>query len=210
MDWFSLAALGLALGTTQTSTGSSVDSARALMAGLAQVERLEADYEETKTLAVLKRPLRSRGQLFYRRHPAAAMARVQQKPQAARVLVRANELATYRPGQRPERLSFEGRPELRALVGSLLALLEGNLAELQKAYTVRFTTVPEGWVLELTPKSERLSAMVRRLQFRGRGLAVSSFRVEEARGDSTETKILAATLEPDWTPEIERSRFEGP
>lgn len=203
------AMLGLVMLSSATALAApSPGSVEALMAQLASTRRLQASYEETKTLAVLKRPLRSSGQLIYRRAPVA-LARVVESPKPARVVITPVELATYRPKLPPERLSLRERPEVQALVGSLLALLQGDLARLREAYGVSFAVSETGWSLVLTPKGKRLSALVRKLSFEGVGRELRVLSIEEASGDRTVTQVSSIRFDPRPTSEDDQV-FEAP
>ena len=92
-----------------------------------------------------------------------------------------------------QRVDLAGRPEVRSLVSSLLSLMSGDLAGLKATYEVAYDVdSKKGWRLALTPRAERLAALIKTMRFEGAGQTVRRIIVEEASGDRSVTEILDA------------------
>lgn len=183
-------------------------SVDALLAQFAEQKGFEARFVETKTMAMLSSPLKSEGKLYFA--APDRLLRVVEAPHAAKVLV-TTKAVTMRANGRTQHLDLAGRPEVRALVSSLLSLFSGDTAALKAAYAVDYTPKPDGsWKLALKPKDERLSKLVTAMVFDGEGRGVRRITIEEASGDRTVTEITdpkpGAKLDPS---SLER-RFEAP
>lgn len=184
-------------GSGEVSTLDAPKSAEALLDVLRRAPGFSALFVEEKTLAVLQRPLVTRGRMIFRRSPPT-LVRELESPPSTRVVVTADRLSTVR-GEAVEHLELAGRPEAQALVGSLLALLRGDGEALAAAYALEFVSEGKGWTLALRPKSSRLSALVSKLTFKGHGEALDELVIEEASGDRTVTRVsaLAWRTRPD-------------
>ncbi len=183
---------------------AAAPDAAALMAQIRDAPGFEARFVETKRIALLSAPLVTSGRMYL--GPDRALARVVESPRRSRVVVEADRLTTVE-GERVERLDLSGQPEAKALVGAVRALLAGDLPTLEVAFTVGFVAEDEAWTLTLTPRSDRLGALVRRLSFEGRGPAPVRFTVEEKSGDTTITELSEANPKREFTPDERRAIF---
>jgi hypothetical protein len=75
-------------------------------------------------------------------------------------------------------------------------IFAGDLARLESVYRIDYHPVAPAasgrWQLELIPRAEPLSRLVRGLSIAGRGQAAETLVVTEATGDRTTTRILEA------------------
>jgi hypothetical protein len=160
----------------------------ALLAAFAANPGFEAEFAETKTIALLSAPLETRGRIYFRRPDR--LLRVVESPVRARVLVTPHEVKMRSDGK-VERLALGTMPEVRALVSSLLGLLAGDRAALEEAHAPSLELLDGGrWRLTLVPRSKRLAALVGELRFEGRAAIVERITVREASGDVSVTEVL--------------------
>lgn len=201
-------AAGAAPSVDEAKAPTPPKNVEALMAGFAGLTGFEARFVETKTMALLAVPLKTEGRLYF--SAPARLLRVVDKPQPARVLVTPTEVTMKAAGSNTQRLDLAARPEVRALVSSLLSLLTGDLNALRGAYRLDYAAGGDGrWRLQLTPKSDRIAALVAGLRFEGIGRAVDRITVEESSGDRVVTEIRDADPGRRFSAEEQRRLFGG-
>lgn len=202
-----IAVTALVAGGPQTAyAGSEKASApptlAALLAGFRTLPGFEAQFEETKTLALLAAPLRSRGRLYFA--PPATLLRRVEAPNPHDILIRDDIVRIATPGspgsaRDVQTIDLARRADVRPLVESMLWIFSGDLAQLEAIYRIdyRVLTPASGgrWQLGLTPRAAPLSNLVRSLSISGRGHAAESLEVVEAAGDRTTTRFFDANPE---------------
>lgn len=180
--------------------------ARTLLEAMARVKGLEASFVERKKLALLKAPLVSEGRIFYTK--GGFMTRVVDKPIASTVRIGPTKLEVIDDAGHKD-VDLRSRPDIKTFVESFVHVIAGNYDALATIYKLSFT--PEGddpWLLVLEPTGDTLSKLVKRLEIRGRGYAVSTIAVLEASGDSTEIALNSIDPQREFTAE-ERQRLFG-
>ncbi len=181
-------------------------SAQDLFSALATMKGLEAQFSETRTLALLKAPLKSTGTLYYR--APGYLTRVTATPSPSTVRIGPQGIQIAEAGQK-RHIDLSSRPEIRLFVASFVKILAGELSTLSSTYDVTFQSAEGGrWSVVLRPRSPTLSKLITRLVLAGSGFAVETLLVEEASGDRTETRILNPNPKRVYSPS-ERARLFG-
>lgn len=160
-----------------------------LMRALHAVAARRASFTEVKILAALDRPLTVRGTLVYVRPDY--LEKTTLTPQRERLIVKDHRLGIETAGQ-PERvLDLDDQPEIRAMVDTVRGTLSGNLALLQRYYTVALSGTPQAWRLTLTPSGQQIAQIVRVVHIDGAGAAPYLIDTIQANGDTTRMTIVA-------------------
>lgn len=184
--------------------------AKGLMEAMARLEGLQARFTETKTLALLKAPLVSRGILYYTQ-PGYLVRRVE-SPSPSTVRIGPERLELHdATGQ--QQFDLRARPDIKTFVESFVHVMAGNHEALSSVYTLAFqpaSTPEDPWILTLVPRSAPLTELVTRLEVSGRGYRVSTIRVLERRGDRTEIEITEVDPARTFTPQERQSIFGLP
>lgn len=160
----------------------------ALMKGLARHEGGRARFVETKTIALLDKPLVSSGELLYA--PPARLEKRTVKPKPELMLLDGDWLRFER-GKQKFSVRLAEQPEALAFVDSLRGTLTGDKAALEKNYKLRLAGSEERWTLDLLPDDQRIAAFVLRITFGGTKNRVEWIRYLQADGDSS-----VMTIEP--------------
>jgi Outer membrane lipoprotein carrier protein LolA-like len=178
-----------------------------LLGALQHMPGLEADFVEDKHIAMLAKPLTSRGKLYFT-HPGLLLRRVE-APQRSEVLITPDSLRT-RDASGEQTLDLRARPDVRPFVESLTWILGGNRAALGAVYTLTFTpeAAGRGWLLSLAPKQKPLNQLIAEIRIAGQGLRVETVEVRETSGDRAVTRILTANPERQFDA-AERARLFG-
>ncbi len=153
-----------------------------LMAQLAQVQTSRARYSEVKRVAMLQKPLRLSGTLFYER--PARIERHQTQPFDEVIRVDGDRLSVEREGK-TRRISLQNAPLVAALVESLRATLAGDGIELERLYAVRVEGTRQRWTLALTPREVEIAGVVKTIAIAGSGSRIARMEILEPGGDGS-------------------------
>lgn len=160
----------------------------ALMRSLARNEGGRARFVETKTIALLDKPVVSSGEMLYT--PPARLEKHTLKPKDEVMLLDGDRLSLER-GKQKFSIRLSDQPEALAFVDSLRGTLAGDKAALQKNYKLTLDGNEERWTLDLLPDDQRIAAFVLRITFGGTKGRVEWIRYLQADGDSS-----VMTIEP--------------
>jgi hypothetical protein len=160
-----------------------------LMARLRSVRSGSARFVEQRFLQIASVPLQSSGVLRY-----TAPDRLEKQtlaPQPGRLLIEGDRLTVERAGETTRSLSLRDVPEIGALVDGLRATMAGDLATLNRLYTLSLQGTASAWQLNLVPRDPRMRKLVAEIRIAGRFEALLRIDTLEADGDRTEMTIVA-------------------
>ena len=144
---------------------------------------------------LLKKAAVASGTLEYR--PDGVWVRVIEKPRAERAEIVDEEIRMQRDGEPVRRVSLSRAPQLRLLLNSLRALLEGRITQMGDEFSVTMSARGESWGLRLVPRDARLARKVARIDVFGTGDAPGCIEMVEPDGDASFTLLgvaMPATL----------------
>lgn len=158
------------------------------MGMLAKVPSSRAEFVETKTLAVLARPLVLTGTLSYTRPDR--FERHVRSPVEERMLVAGDEITIDSPARKERRtLGLRMNPVLWGFVESMRGTLAGDLKSLERFYWVRLEGDAQRWVLVLEPRDPAMSQFVQVIRVSGAADRIDRVEVYEASGDRADMRI---------------------
>lgn len=184
------AVLSLVLGCAiiNAAAAAAQISAGDLMQMLASVDHVTARFVETRTSTMLNAPLVLQGTLIYRR-PDYLEKRVL-TPYEERMVIDGGRLALEKPGEsRKKTLAIANAPGVAALVESIRATRAGDLATLQRHYTLAVEGDRSQWTLTLVPLDPQLAGLVRSVVITGAEVRIVRVSVEESAGDRSVMEI---------------------
>jgi hypothetical protein len=173
-----------------SSTAASSRGLEALEQRLARTPPVSTDFVEYRFSHLLKKPLRSSGTLEYRAD--GVMVRNVEAPKPEITEVDGDQVRITRAGRPTRSMSLQRAPQLRVLLGSFRALLEGKLTPLQQEFEVRLTEDAARWTLSLTPKDPTLARHLARIDVHGSGDKPACLEALEPDGDGALTLFTAA------------------
>ena len=182
--FFSLRAALLALCLCWLSPGSYADGwdIAQLMQLLAQNRSAHAGFAETKSIAMLDKPVVSSGELFYTAPDHLEKRTLKPKPETM-VLDHGTVLITR--GSKNYRLQLQDYPALVAFVDSIRGTLAGDVAALEKNYALRLQGAMAHWTLQLLPANGQIKTVVQRISISGEKGELRSIDILQADGDSS-------------------------
>jgi hypothetical protein len=97
-----------------------------------------------------------------------------------------------RAGMATRTMSLQRAPQLRVLLGSFRALLEGKLTPLQRDFELTLSEQPTHWTLTLVPRDRALAKHLARIVVHGMDDKPSCLEALERDGDGALTLFTAA------------------
>lgn len=176
----------------------------ALEQRLARTPPVSTDFVEYRFSRLLKKPLRSSGTLEYRAD--GVMVRNVVTPTRETTEVDDDQVRITRAGKPPRTLSLQRAPQLRALLGSFRALLQGKLTPLQHDFDVTLEEDAARWTLTLKPKDPALAKHLAHIDVHGNGDKPSCLEALEPDGDGALTLFSAATAGESPAPRADLER----
>lgn len=159
-----------------------------LFRALAAQKPQAATYVETRHLALLDKPLESRGELAFT--PPDRLEKRTVSPRAERVLVEGDRVTLERGGK-TLRMGLRDNPAVAILVESIRATLAGDLAGLTRAYSAALQGTRAKWKLTLRPLDPALATLVEHVEISGAEARVRTVEIFQADGDRS-----VLTIEP--------------
>ena len=189
---FRLASAFAVLAAVSTASAAQGVAADWILSALARPAPVRTDFVELRGSPLLKALLRLSGE--YRRPDAATLVREVRSPYRETTTLRAGEATIARDGKPPRTFSLARVPELAGLQSSFGALLAGDRAGIERAYTLHADGSRERWTLTLAPKDKALAARVRDIVLYGQGAELRCIETRPAKGDLQRTLLASAAL----------------
>lgn len=152
----------------------------ALFEALARARPAKAAFVERKFLALLDKPVESRGELSFT--PPDVLEKRTTAPRPELLRVEGDRVVLERNG-RTLRMGLNDQPGVAILVESIRATLAGNLQALTRAYSVGLQPERGGWRLVLRPLDPAASSLVERVEIAGAEARVRTVEIFQADGD---------------------------
>ena len=162
--------------------------ANALMLLLGSHTPGKATFVETKTLAMLKKPVVSEGELRY--EPPGKLTMVTRTPKAESTTVDGEWLTRQADGK-TMRIKLDEYPEIAGMIEGIRGSLGGNRMLLEQYYSPEVTGSASQWRLRLTPKTSQLSRAITHIDVSGQNHVIRTIDVQQADGDSSHMVITA-------------------
>ena len=153
-----------------------------LMERMAQVTSRQVHFTETKTFAVLTKPIILAGTLSYV-HPDRVEKHVL-IPYEEHLIVQGDQLTlTTKDGTK--RMKLNSHPLIWSLVEAIRSSLSGELATLKRFYDVKIDGTQQNWTLTLRPLDQQAAAYLTSVALHGRDNWLTSVEIRETGGDQS-------------------------
>ena len=152
----------------------------ALMAGVSSTNET---FTESKTMAVLREPLRLSGKLAY--HRPDHLEKHVLSPYEEHLIVEGNKLTLTGRDGKTKRISLSRYPMIQAFVESIRGTLAGDADVLRRFYRVDLTGDRGRWTLRLRPLDQEMAEHVESIELNGSDAQVIRVVVQEAGGDNS-------------------------
>jgi hypothetical protein len=163
-----------------------------IMSALAKRQHGHVTFVEEKYLAVLDKPVRSSGELFYDAPDRLEKRTLKPKPET---LVLQNGIVTADRGRRHYVLDLRQYPQIVPFIESIRATLAGDRAALERVFELTYAGSFDSWTLTLVPRDAKLSRTIRQIDIAGEQDTIHRVEIHEADGDRSVMTIGAAVSE---------------
>jgi len=146
----------------------------------------QARFVERQYLAVLDRPLESRGELIY-----DAPDRLEQRtlqPRRENMIVAGEQLIVDHGGRRRV-LDLRAYPQIAPFIDSVRDTLAGNCPALARSFAIDFRGDVRSWTLLLTPKAAAPARAVSQIRIDGAGGDLLRVEIRRPDGDHSSMRI---------------------
>jgi Outer membrane lipoprotein carrier protein LolA-like len=138
----------------------------ALIQRLAKPAPASIAFQEVRFSALLSRPLIVAGELGYS-GPASLDRRVT-TPYQETTMIRGASVRVEREGEPTRSFALKRAPELSGLLTGFSALLTGDVAALERSFSIEMSGDAASWQLQLTPKDATARRRLRQILIDGR------------------------------------------
>lgn len=162
-----------------TARGAA-DDLDELMHLLAGRQHGQVNFVEQHFLAVLTRPVESRGELIYDAPDRLEKRTSEPRPES---LVLAGEVLTIRRGRHSQVLDLRAYPQILPFVESIRATLAGDRGALERVFHVDYGGNLARWTLILVPREGQVAKTVSQVRIDGSQDNLLTVEIREADGD---------------------------
>lgn len=186
----------------EPARGTAIDPVFKLLA----LQRLGCTFSEEKRVALLARPLKSTGTIYFERDRGIARSTLTPKVQHV-VLTRTT--LRIKTDKKSEEIPLDKSKDLKAFALIFPTLLRGERAELEKSFAIGLHgSDKDWWALTFTPKTDSLKKLVKRVVVFGKKTDLVSLQIVEASGDTTDTRLTDIKKNAD-VPDAEIAKAFG-
>lgn len=170
------------LGAPRTASAATAASAGQIQALLAKPPVLCGDFEQSKQLIGIKKPLVSHGRFCVVTDKGVLWRTL--KPFANTVRLTRDEIIHTQDGRVVQRLDASHEPTVRMINRVLFALLSGDLGQLERLFAMHGTVDGTQWHVTLTARDAALAKAIGLITLEG-GAYVKRIAIDESGGDRT-------------------------
>ncbi len=162
----------------------------------------EVAFKEEKRIQLLKRPLRSAGELVFL--PDKGLYRKLTQPFRQELIVNRDFILERDDDGEITHMATDKQPVARAFIESFLTLFSGSWPDLTNRFDANFAATSQGWQLGLRPKLPVMAKIISAIVIEGQGDQLDRLWVIEANGDLTVDDYLQPKF---FTPDQARERL---
>ena len=176
-----LAVACLALATT--ALHAAEPDLDALLARLARPAPDTTSFVEVRYSGLLETPIVVSGRLEHRQD--GSLVRRVDSPYREVTELRGENVTVEREGSKPRHFSLNRAPELRGMLASFAALLQGDRQMLDRYFVVALQGTDARWEIALSPRDAKLKHRLSRITVNGRDDRPRCFTLEEPDADAS-------------------------
>lgn len=189
----------------QAQTRAPVPTLDRLLRGFAAMSGLSARFVEEKQIALLARPVRSEGVLYFA--PPGRLIRRVTAPSVSAALIEGDTLTFVADGRR-EQIPLGSNEVVGGFVASFQYVLAGDRAALERIFELHFEALGgQRWRLRLRPRTDALRHFLSEMELVGEGPVVETMVMREASGDVTTTTFHDVDTQRRFSAREQRELF---
>ena len=189
-QYAAVAAYFLAATTAYSQNTPAAFGPNQLMLLLAKHPSGDATFTETKHLALLAKPLVSRGTLNFSPPDQLAIRTTEPKPEA--VVVNGDWVSRTVDGK-TRSIQLSAQPEAAGIIEGIRGALSGNRTALDTHYQLTVSGQASQWQMTLVPRDSRVRKLVARIVMDGKHSLITRITTDMADGDRS---VMDVTPKP--------------
>jgi hypothetical protein len=155
----------------------------ALLARMARPAPDTTSFVEVRFSSLLETPIVVAGRLEHRQD--GSLVRRVDSPYREVTELRGENVTVEREGSKPRHFSLDRAPELRGILASFAALLQGDRQMLDRYFVVTLQGTDARWEITLSPRDAKLKRRLSRITVNGRDDRPRCFTLEEPDADAS-------------------------
>jgi hypothetical protein len=169
-----------------TSSYADTFTIHQLMQSLAEAKPSRATFTETKHIALLDKPVKSSGELFFTAPDYLEKRTLLPKPES--VILDGNKILIER-GSKTYYFTLQNLPEMGIFINSIRGTLAGDLDALERSFQLSLEGNANKWTLQLVPTNAKLQKLFQHIRIAGFNNQINSIDVIQTDGDSAYMSI---------------------
>lgn len=187
-----------------TSAAAHAFDLTELQKTLAGNDIIRGDFTQTKTLAMLDKPLVSKGHFVLGEEYGLLWQ--QTSPFPVTLVLTKDTLTQTMPGQQPQVIRAEDNPMAFYFSNVFLSLFNADTTALAKAFSHTLEGDTKSWTLQLVPNTPPLDKVFSGITLSGDS-DITGLQLTEVRGDKTDIAFSNIRHTPDTLSDGERRAF---
>jgi hypothetical protein len=171
------------LALTTTALHAAEPDLDALLARLARPAPDTTSFVEVRYSSLLETPIVVSGRLEHGQN--GSLVRRVDSPYREVTELRGENVTVEREGSKPRHFSLNRAPELRGMLASFAALLQGDRQTLDRYFVVALQGADARWEITLSPRDAKLKHRLSRITVNGRDDRPRCFTLEEPDADAS-------------------------
>ncbi len=188
-------------GNGQVSPNSPLQD---ILASFSEMQVISGEFEQQKTIPILSRPFVSSGRFLSVKQQGLIWET--QQPASSTLIMTEGRMVQEVAGRSSEYPATGTAYDGLALL--LPAVLDGDEALLKSYFTVDARQMNNGWELQLTPLSEKLSGVITAVIIQGQAGSIDGVQLSGAGGDKTRIMFRSINMSREAPDAVDLERFE--
>ncbi len=143
---------------------------------------VRSSFEQSRTMRVLRKPIRSSGTILYAKNKGLYWQTT--KPFISEMVI-TDRVLIQKDGEHLITVTAQQQPVLFAFSQAFFYMLGGDLKSLSRQFTIHLEGDTTAWRIGLLPKDKQLKQFIHRVELRG-GQQLDSVQVIDRSGDKTD------------------------
>lgn len=169
----------------------NADIADEIKASLSPFEVLHGNFRQSKSIRILKNPLKSSGSFVLVKGKGVLWKSL--KPMPSLLKVTPDAISQFKNGKVAFQMKSDEQPALKLIGKVLFAVFSADVSELKKHFEISGSLKNGHWEATLLPKEAWVGKVAKEIKLEG-GKTLDTLRLAEANGDATVISFVDVRL----------------
>ena len=183
---------------------AAADIADEIKARLSPFEILRGEFQQSKSIRIIRKPLKSRGDFVLVKGQGVLWHTI--RPMESTLKVTPAEISQIKDGKVAFRMKADEQPALKLIGKVLFAVFSADVQELKQHFEIKGSMKEGHWQAVLVPKEAWVAKVAKEISLQG-GKTLESIQISEANGDRSSIQFSEVQLKSKLKP-AEKALFE--